>query len=420
MTESMAIVVDGVTKTYVHRGHRPAALKEAVLRGFRGARSARRVTAVRDVSFTVERGRTVGIVGPNGAGKSTLLRLVGGVGRPDRGNIAVAGRVAALLELAAPFHPDLTGREVAVLGGVIAGLTRREVLARVGDIAEFGGIVPFIDDPVRTYSTGMQARLGFSIAAHTDPDVLLVDEVLAVGDAAFQRRCVDRIRRFQRDGVTILVVSHDHRLVAEICDEVVWLRGGSVVAAGAPDTVVAAYLDAVADVAAATPATAPTVTTPPGVTLRAGENRFGTFGGRIVAVRLLDAFGRDVRTISARDQLTVDVEVDAPADGGEPMLGVTLVRHDGLLVVDSSTNVAAVDGRGRARLVLERLDLAPGAYSVSVGLHAPGWGTVWDHHDRAYPLRVAGEPTEAALVPPLTWEQESAISATKWVRGWGA
>jgi lipopolysaccharide transport system ATP-binding protein len=416
-----AIVVDGVTKTYVRRGRRPAALKEAALRGFRGLRGGRRVTALRDVSFTVERGRTVGIVGPNGAGKSTLLRLIGGVGRPDTGRIDVAGKVAALLELGAPFHPDLTGREVAVLGGVIAGLTRREVLARVDEIAEFGGIAPFIDDPVRTYSTGMQARLGFSIAAHTEPDVLLVDEVLAVGDAAFQRRCVERIRRFQRDGVTILVVSHDHRLVADVCDDVVWLRGGAVAAIGAPDEVVARYLENVErDFLASTPDT-PATTTPSGVTLRARENRFGTLDGRVVAVRLLDGFGRDVSTIEPRDPLVVDVEVDAPdREHGDPILSVTVVRDDGLLVVDSSTPLAADNHGGRARLVLERLDVSPGAYAVSVGLHAPGWGPLWDHHERAYRFRVVGDPTAAALVPPLAWEQESAISATKWVRGWGA
>jgi lipopolysaccharide transport system ATP-binding protein len=416
-----AIVVDGVTKTYVQHGHRPAALKEAALRGFRGLRGGRRVTALSDVSFTVERGRTVGIVGPNGAGKSTLLRLIGGVGRPDAGRIDVAGNVAALLELGAPFHPDLTGREVAVLGGVIAGLTRREVLARVDDIADFGGIAPFIDDPVRTYSTGMQARLGFSIAAHTDPDVLLVDEVLAVGDAAFQRRCVDRIRRFQRDGVTILVVSHDHRLVAELCDEVVWLRGGTVVARGTPETVVAHYLEAVArDTEALTPIDLAGEVTPGGVELMRRVNRFGTLDGRLTCVRLLDRFDREVTSIEPRDALTVDVEVLLEHDDVQPELAIHVVRHDGLLVIDSSTTLAAVDRRGRARLVLERLDIAPGRYAVSVGVHAPGWRSVWDHHDRAYPFVVAGEPTDAALFPPLSWEQESAISATKWVRGWGA
>jgi lipopolysaccharide transport system ATP-binding protein len=232
---------------------------------------------------------------------------------------------------------------------------------------------------------------------------------------------VERIRRFQRDGVTILLVSHDHRLVADLCDEVVWLRGGTVIAIGDPRIVVARYLDAVeADLRAATPADADAETLPSGVVLLPLVNRFGTLDGRVVGVRLLDQFERDVDVLDIRGSLTIDVEVDVPLAEGRPVLAIALVRDDGLLVVDSSTELHAGEGRRRARLVLERLDVSPGRYAVSVGLHAPGWGVAWDRHERAYPFTVAGEATAAALFPPLAWEQESAISPTKWVRGWGA
>ncbi|HET7654697.1 MAG TPA: ABC transporter ATP-binding protein [Acidimicrobiales bacterium] len=400
-----SIVVDAVTKTYLVRGDRPATLKEAVLRGFSGWRTARRTRALDGVSLEIAPGRTVGIIGPNGAGKSTLLRLIGGVGRPDSGRIEVTGHIAALLEIGAVFHPDLTGREVAVLGGVVAGMMRAEVRALVDEIAQFAGLTEVIDQPMRTYSTGMQARLGFSIAAHTRPDVLLVDEVLAVGDAAFQRRCVARLREFQRRGVTIVIVSHDHHLVADLCHEVVWLRGGRVAAVGPPDAVVARYLHGV-DTEGGAPVRGEPAPTPV-------DTRFGSFEGRITAVRVVDRFGVPVRDLAPGAAFWVEVDVELPPGEGEPVLAASVVRDDWLSVLDTSTTFGD-RGERHARLHVERFDAAPGSYALSLSLFAPGWGTTWDFHDRSYPLRVVGDPTRAVLLPPLAWEQESAILATNW------
>jgi lipopolysaccharide transport system ATP-binding protein len=197
--------------------------------------------AVRDVSFAVERGRAVGIIGPNGAGKSTALKLLTRILRPTRGRCAIRGRVGALIEVAAGFHPDLTGRENVFLQGAIMGMARAEVKHKLDAIVDFSGLHDFIDTPVKRYSSGMNARLGFSIAANLDPDALVIDEVLAVGDMAFQQRCIKRMEEFKRDGVAIVFVSHNLQAVASLCDEALFMAG-EVKAYGRPDDVIRAYV----------------------------------------------------------------------------------------------------------------------------------------------------------------------------------
>jgi lipopolysaccharide transport system ATP-binding protein len=204
-------------------------------------RHVERFWALNDVSFTVGKGRSIGVIGSNGSGKSTLLRLIGGVGRPDSGQIEVRGHLGALLDLGAGFHPELTGRENAILAGVLNGLTRRQVLARFDEIVAFAEIEEAIDNPMRTYSSGMQMRLGFSVAVHTDPEILLIDEVLSVGDIAFQRKCLDRIGRFKSAGCSIVFVSHDGDTVRELCDEAIWLDHGRLVERGTAADVVGSY-----------------------------------------------------------------------------------------------------------------------------------------------------------------------------------
>jgi lipopolysaccharide transport system ATP-binding protein len=247
-----AIVVRGLSKQFRRYGHdRPWTLQEAVLRGLRGMRPVERFWALRDVSFTVAPGRMVGVVGRNGAGKSTLLRLIGGVGRPDGGHAKVRGRVGALLDLGAGFHPELTGRENVFVCSVINGLTRREVVERFDSIVAFSELEEFIDSPLRTYSSGMWMRLAFAVAVHVDPEILLIDEVLAVGDLAFQRKCIDRITRFKDEGCTIFLVSHDTALVREYCDEALWMRAGRLEVHGTAADVIDRY---VAEFDAASPA----------------------------------------------------------------------------------------------------------------------------------------------------------------------
>jgi lipopolysaccharide transport system ATP-binding protein len=236
------VVVLGLGKQYRHyHQDRPWTLQEVFQRGVRRIRPVEYFWALRDVSVTSAPGRMVGVIGGNGAGKSTLLRLIGGVGRPDEGGVTVHGRISALLDLGAGFHPDLTGRENVFISGVINGLTRREVAKQFNSIVAFSELEEFIDSPLHTYSTGMEMRLAFAVATHTYPDVLLIDEVLAVGDQAFQRKCLERIAQFKTEQCTIILVSHDGGLVAKMCDEALWLQAGRVMAHGPADEVVSRY-----------------------------------------------------------------------------------------------------------------------------------------------------------------------------------
>jgi lipopolysaccharide transport system ATP-binding protein len=229
----------GVSKSYVLHGP-PLGIKHTLLhlpRVLREARSRPTFLALDGVEFSVERGETFGVFGPNGSGKSTLLALAAGALRPTRGQVVVRGRICPLLEVGAGFHGDLTGRENALLNGMILGLSRRQALDRLPGIVAFADIGSFFDEPLRTYSAGMIARLGFGVAVHTEPDLLLVDEVLAVGDEAFQVRCMERIGELRRQGTTLLIVSHERRLLASHCDRVLRLGGGRVQALGRAEDV---------------------------------------------------------------------------------------------------------------------------------------------------------------------------------------
>ena len=240
---SSPIIFSGVGKTYPMYHHFTGGIKNFLFNLPEALRSLRssRFEALRDVSFEVAKGETLGIVGGNGAGKSTLLGLAAGVLRPTTGAVKVSGRISPLLELGAGFHRDLTGLENIMLNGVLLGLTRAEVKERLAAIVEFSELGAFIDQPLRVYSNGMVARLGFSVAAHLDPDVMLIDEVLAVGDEEFQKKCLEKMREFKRKGVTMLFVSHSMPSVKLICGRVIWIADRRVHMSGAPAEVVRAY-----------------------------------------------------------------------------------------------------------------------------------------------------------------------------------
>ena len=232
----------GVGKSFRRFDYQPFLLRNLLLRITGRAHKAREFWPIRNVSFDIRRGETVGVVGQNGSGKSTLLRLMAGACYPSEGTISVRGRIAPLLALGAGFHPDMTGRECVEVNGTALGLTRSEIRDRMDQILHFAELVDFLDTPVRYYSSGMLARLGFSVAVHTDPDLLLVDEVLSVGDHAFQQKCLQRIQDIRASGTTILFVSHDADTVERLCDRVLWLREGHLLRDGNPKTVLAEYL----------------------------------------------------------------------------------------------------------------------------------------------------------------------------------
>ncbi len=406
------VVVENVNKQY-RRYHpeRPLTLIEAITRGFRRLKPTDRFWALRDINLKVRRGQTVGIIGPNGAGKSTLLRLIGGVGQPDQGVIRTWGRIGALLELGAGFHPDLTGRENVFVSGVISGLTRQQVSERFDSIVDFAELGAFIDSPLRTYSSGMHMRLAFAVAVHIDPDILLIDEVLAVGDVSFQNKCLERIAAFKEQGCTVLLVSHEANLIEKLCDHAIWLRQGEIAAQGTADMVVKQYLSAMkAETRRRTPLTHHSQQMAGNTKLIAGENRFGSLEMVIDAVELTDALGQPVVEIGTGEALIVSLGYHAPTTVHEPIFSVTISREDGFICYDTNTAVSgitlpAIQGQGRLALHLQRLDLVAGRYYVDVGAHHKDWSYTYDFHWHIYPLIINGSTAaKGILQPPHVWE----------------
>jgi ABC-2 type transport system ATP-binding protein/lipopolysaccharide transport system ATP-binding protein len=239
-----AISVDGVSKKFRLERNRPSSIKEAILR-IGKTNDADDFWVLRDIQLQIERGSFFGLIGHNGSGKSTLLRLMAGIHRPTTGTIESEGRLSALLELGSGFHPDLTGRENVFLNGAMLGLSRKQMAESMDTIIEFSGIGDFIDEPVKIYSSGMYVRLGFAVAVNVDPEILLVDEVIAVGDEEFQRRCMAHMNLLREKGTTIVLVSHNTRLMTELCDTIGWLDHGRLMEVGPSEGVIASYLAAV-------------------------------------------------------------------------------------------------------------------------------------------------------------------------------
>ena len=338
--------------------------------------------ALDDVSLDIERGETVGLIGSNGAGKSTLLKLISRIIEPTTGNIEVNGRVRALLELGTGFHPDLTGRENIYLNGSILGLRRAEIQEKVNDIIAFAELDRFIDVPVRHYSSGMYMRLGFSVAVHTDPEVLLVDEVLAVGDAVFQRKCLEKIDALRERGVTILFVSHNTDVVRNLCSRAIWLDKGALIADGTAEAVIARYLDR------SWAKTDGTLT--PDLD---DERRWGTGKVRITSVHLLDGEGHEQQHFHIGETLLVEMRYRAEERVERPVFGLAIHRGDGLLITGPNTQFAgyeipAVEGAGGVRYTVSELPLLEGTYYISVSSHNWEDTEMYDYHDRLYPFRV--------------------------------
>ncbi len=241
---ALIVRLEDVGKHFRRFERQPFLLRTLLRRVLGRATPPKEFWPLRHVTFDIRRGETIGVAGENGSGKSTLLRLIAGACFPSEGRLAVRGRVAPLLALGAGFQPDMTGRECVEVNGIALGLSLSEIRERLASIVAFAEIGDFLDTPVRYYSSGMQARLGFAVAAHTDPDLLLVDEALAVGDQHFQAKCIARIERIKADGTTIVLVSHDLALVRRLCDRVLWLREGSLAMDGDPERVISEYIAA--------------------------------------------------------------------------------------------------------------------------------------------------------------------------------
>jgi ABC-type polysaccharide/polyol phosphate transport system ATPase subunit len=407
---SDAIRLAGVSKRYRRRvrGGSGGTLKSALLFGGLAPASddAAAVTALSDVTFSVRVGETVGVVGANGSGKSTLLKVLAGIVKPSAGTVETVGRLAALLELGAGFHPEISGRDNVEVAGLLLGLSRREIAARLPDIVRFAEIEAFLDAPVKTYSSGMAVRLGFAIAAHSDPDVLLVDEVLAVGDEAFAHRCLEKFSEFERAGKTLVVVSHDLALVAARCRRALWLDRGRVAADGPPEETVARYRESVArEEAGARFAAAAS---------GQGGARIGTGEARVESVLLRDAQGRDARRLRSGEPATIELSVRATRELSDFAFGIGIGTVAGVPVFgvntrDDGLRPESLAGEARIALEIPAFALAPGLYSLDAAVHAED-GAPYDYRRDVLRFEVTDAPRCLGVWSPLRrWRAEGGV-----------
>ena len=444
-----AVTAARLSKAYRKWGRTRAfgTLKSALLGRSLGAALAPSevVAALSDVSFTVARGETFGVVGPNGSGKSTLLKLVAGLFKPTSGQLTVDGKVSALIELGAGFHPEISGRENVVINGVMLGLTRKEIERKLPEIVAFSGLEDFIDEPVKTYSSGMYVRLGFAVAVHVDPDILVVDEVLAVGDEAFAHRCLDTIAEFSRRGKTIFFVSHSLVLVEELCDRVLYLEHGRVKGLGDPREMLAAYrLDVAAGEGARlatehrkdqeilrAPAHSPIEENPPlpdaprkqdaepppeqPLEQKAPLRRWGNRDVSITGCRLLDASGVERYAFRSGESVTIEIAVAPRVPTADFVFGIGIFTPDEVCVHGTNTEIdgflpKSLDGPGTVRVTLPRLDLGTGTYLVDVAVHSQR-ETPYDYWRGACRFQVDSEDKGAGLYrPERRWTFSGGVS----------
>ena len=437
---SNAIELTNVTKVYRKYARRKqfATLKSALLSGslISDLKPDETFPALQGVSFNVPAGRTYGIIGRNGSGKSTALKLVAGITKPTTGTVQVQGRISALIELGAGFHPEISGRENVFINGIMLGLTKREVARRFDEIVEFAELQQFIDAPVKTYSSGMYMRLGFAVAIHVDPDVLLVDEVLAVGDEGFTHKCLDKFGEFKRRGKTILLVTHSLNLVERFCDEALWLDSGKVRGSGDPKRVVGAYLtdvgkseerelarvEARAQEESQEAVPEPAVQSPApsgGLDMtRSDEGRWGSREIEITGVTFKNADGDSAHIFQTGESMSIHLAVRAHQRTSDFVFGVGIYSADGVNCYGTNTHLEEflpqeVRGDGEVTFRIDSLDLVENTYKLDVAVHKRD-GYPYDYHRLLYTFRVKSRTKEVGIYRPKhTWTFSPNISLTR-------
>jgi ABC-type polysaccharide/polyol phosphate transport system ATPase subunit len=407
-----AIALDRVSKSYRLWGRRSqfATLKSALLKRDLKLAPEATVPAVKEVSFAVDKGEAFGIVGRNGSGKSTLLKLISGILKPTSGRISVNGRIAALIELGAGFHPEITGRENIYINGIMLGLARREIDARFDRIVDFSGIRDFIDQPVKTYSSGMYVRLGFAVAVHVDPDILLIDEVLSVGDEEFSAKCIAKIQEMKYRGVTLVFVTHQLDQVRNLCDRALWLDHGEAVQIGDPVRVVDAYLQQVAAPHAA-PAEEPEAPKPP----TDEEERFGSGEVILKRVALVDNKGLELVALGAGSAVAIEMDVDVRVPQDDFVFGLGIYHADGTCVYGTNTDLEGfaperLETSGRVRFVMPSLDLVAGQYRVDAAVHTRN-GRSFDYRRGVLRFVVGSRVHDTGVYRPKhSWQFEGGIT----------
>jgi ABC-2 type transport system ATP-binding protein/lipopolysaccharide transport system ATP-binding protein len=402
----IAISVEGVSKVFELHSDRRTNIKERFVRG--RPKGADQFWALRDISFEVPRGSTYGLIGHNGSGKSTMLKLLASIHRPTSGNVLAAGRVSSMIELGAGFHPELSGRENIFLNGSILGMTRKQIDASLEEIIEFSGIPgQFIDAPVKVYSSGMYVRLGFAIAVNLDPEILLIDEIVAVGDEDFQRKCFDHLYKLRRKGVTICFVSHSLPLVQTLCDHALWLDHGQMKAEGKALSVVDSYLREVNRAEASRLGDADE--------LDDSRSRRGTREITISKLEFLDASGTASPIGTTGEALTIRMHYDVHDPVDEPVFGLAFHHESGTHVSGPNSREGGVmtgtpTGAGHVDFQMDRLLLQPGAYVVSAAVVDTTMAHVYDYRDQAFALHVQpghGAAGAGVVDLPGTWSMSS-------------
>jgi ABC-type polysaccharide/polyol phosphate transport system ATPase subunit len=443
-----AIELVNVSKIYRRYGGRQfATLKSALLQRsiLRELRPSETFSALSGVSFSVPRGSTFGVIGRNGSGKSTALKLVAGITKPTSGTVRVDGRISALIELGAGFHPEISGRENVYINGIMLGLTKRQVQGRFDDIVDFAELREFIDAPVKTYSSGMYMRLGFAVAIHVDPDVLLVDEVLAVGDEGFTHKCLDKFAELRRRGKTILLVTHSLSLVERFCDTAVWLDGGRLHAHGDPRRVVDAYLmdvehneeqllatttaraveaTSVAEMPAQAEEPASATASPavdpdqPTDMFRATEGRWGSREVEITEVAFL---GHDLQpsfVFHSGDPISIRLKIRAEHPVTDFVFGVGLFNADGVCCYGTNTYAEEMEperlsGDVEVTFEVDAMDLVEGTYKVDVAVHKRD-GVPYDYHRLLYTFRIKSRTRDVGIYRPRhRWTFSTGVIFTK-------
>jgi ABC-type polysaccharide/polyol phosphate transport system ATPase subunit len=425
-----AISLQNVSKAYRKWGRRSqfSTLKSALLKRDVKLTPEASVEAVKNVSFAVDRGEAFGIIGRNGSGKSTVLKIITGILKPTSGTVAVNGRIAALIELGAGFHPEITGRENIVINGIMLGLTRREIDQRFDSIVEFSGIGEFIDQPVKTYSSGMYVRLGFAVAVHVDPDILLIDEVLSVGDEEFSAKCIAKIQEMKYRGVTLVFVTHQLEQVRNLCDRALWLDHGQVEAIGDPVRVVDHYLQEVSGTsvaAAAKPAlsgaegAAGAAPEAGGATQRGAqkdeEERFGSGEVVLSRVAITDDKGRELVALGPGSPVTIEMDVAVRVPQDDFVFGVGIYHADGTCVYGTNTDLEGLtpqrlESNGQLRFVMPSLDLVAGTYRIDAAVHTRN-GRAFDYRRGVLRFVVGARVHDIGVYRPKhQWKVEGGIT----------
>lgn len=396
------IELRGVSRQYTMQRTRHRSLQEMFIRWLRREKKVSEVFwPLRDVSFAIHPGDCVGIIGPNGAGKSTLLKLITGILSPSEGDLFVNGRISSLLELGAGFHPDLTGRENIYLNGSIYGLSRAQMDRKLDAIIDYAELGEFIDTPIKHYSSGMYVRLGFAVAIHTNPDLLLVDEVLAVGDASFQRKCLTSIQKFRDNGGTLVFVSHDLSSIQTICKRVLWLEHGKIQAEGHPTEVIMAYIQHLAALEeakqssseATDPGDAATSDDTNDGTPAKSQRRWGSGEIRITAVELCDATGQPRATFHNGEPMIIRLSYETSTRVEAPIFGLAIYHQNGTHIAGPNTKfgnlaIPSIQGRGHIDYHIPQIPLLEGSYTLSVAVINTNDTVTYDYHDRLYDFQV--------------------------------